>query len=104
MPEEIISRSVPPALKSITDFSFKKIEKMSLDNGIPVYFLNAGVQDVVKVELVFINPAFQPAQPLLHGAANRLMSEGTSRHTAQQLAEMVDYYGAYYETEQSADT
>src|SRR5215218_5328211 len=103
MSDEILSRTLPPALKSITDFSFRHVEKAMLDNGIPVYFLNAGVQEVVKVELIFRNPAFDVNQPLMYSAANRLMSEGTSAHTAQQLAEMVDYYGSYYETEQSAD-
>ena len=58
MSEEMLSRTVPPALQSITDFSFKHIEKTLLDNGIPVYVLNAGVQEVVKVELIFKNPAF----------------------------------------------
>lgn len=103
MSAEIISRTTPPALKSITDFSFRHIEKTNLDNGIPVYFMDAGVQDVVKVEFLFSNPAFNRDQPLLHNAANRLLSEGTSKHNAQQLAEMVDYYGSYYETEQSTD-
>ena len=74
-----------------------------LDNGIPVYFLNAGVQEVVKVELIFRNPSFDANQPLMYSAANRLMGEGTSAHSAQQIAEMIDYYGSYYETEQSAD-
>ena len=41
--------------------------------------------------------------PLLHSAANRLLSEGTSKHSALELAEMIDYYGAYYEDEQSSD-
>jgi len=103
MSEDILSRTLPPPLQSITDFSFRHVEKTMLDNGIPVYFLNAGVQEVVKVELIFRNPVFDPAQPLMHSAANRLMSEGTSSHSAQQLAEMVDYYGSYYETDQSAD-
>jgi len=103
MAQELISRNIPPALKSITDFSFRHIERTMLDNGIPVYFMNAGVQEVIKLELIFRNPTFNPAQPLLYNAANRLMSEGTSKHSAQQLAEMVDYFGAYYETEQSTD-
>ncbi|CAN5488230.1 pitrilysin family protein [soil metagenome] len=103
MSEEILSRSNPPSLQQIEDFSFQHVEKRKLDNGIPVFIMNAGVQDVLKAELIFTNPAFNPAQPLLHSAVNRLMSEGTSRHNAQQLAEMVDYYGAYYETEQSTD-
>ncbi len=103
MSEPIISRLQPPPLQHITDFSFKHVEKSTLDNGIPVYVLNAGIQDVLRVELIFRNPAFNPLQPLLHSAANRLLSEGTSKHNAQQLAEMVDYFGAYYETDQSSD-
>ncbi len=103
MSENIAIRTQAPPLKHITDFSFRHVEKTKLDNGIPVYTLNAGVQDVIRVELIFRNPAFDSAQPLMHSAANRLLNEGSSKHTAQQLAEMVDYYGAYYENEQSND-
>ena len=30
-----------------------KAEKRLLSNGIPVYFVNAGTQDVVKIDFVF---------------------------------------------------
>src|SRR3569832_1906715 len=87
----------------IEKISIQEIEKAQLDNGIPLYYLNAGFQDVVKVELIFPNSAFNPKEPLLNTATNRLLSEGTTKHTAQQLAEMFDNYGAFYETSQSAD-
>ena len=103
MSESSLNRIQAPALKSITDFAMKQVEIISLDNGIPVYVLDAGVEDVLKVEFIFRNPAFNPTQPLLHSAANKLLSEGTSRYNSRQLAEMVDYYGAHYETEQSQD-
>ena len=47
--------------------------------------------------------SFNASNPLLHSAANRMLSDGTAKYTAQQLADGVDYYGAFYETEENAD-
>src|SRR5436189_6431649 len=98
-----ISRNTPPQLQPIENISIKQIEKTALDNGIPVYVMNAGTQEVVNVEMIFMNPTFNVKEPLLASATNRLLSEGTSKHNARKLADMVDYYGAFYETHQSAD-
>jgi zinc protease len=94
---------MPPSTKAIDKILIQEVEKGNLDNGIPVYWLNAGFQDVVKVELIFPNAAFNAKEPLLNSATNRLLSEGTKKHSAQQIAEMIDYFGAFYETTQSAD-
>src|SRR4051812_1607519 len=98
-----LDRNTPPPSKPIENISIPEVKKISLDNGIPLYSLNAGLQDVVKVELIFPNAYFNPAEPLLPSSTNRLLAEGTSKHTAQQLAEMVDDFGAFYETSQSSD-
>src|ERR1043166_6730265 len=98
-----ISRTTPPLLQPIQDISIKQIEKTALDNGIPVYIMNAGTQEVLSIELIFMNPKFNINEPLLANATNRLLSEGTSKHNARQLADMVDYYGSFYETSQSSD-
>ena len=101
--QSTLSRTTPPSLQPIKNISIKQIEKSSLDNGIPVYIMNAGTQEVINVELIFMNPSFNVKEPLLANATNRLLSEGTSKHNARQLADMVDYYGSFYETSQSAD-
>src|SRR5256885_3914355 len=66
----------------------------------PYTTLFRSFQDVVKVELIFPNAYWNPQEPLLTSSANRLLNEGTSKHTAQQLAEMIDDFGAFYETSQ----
>src|SRR6185436_6538849 len=98
--QDIIDRKIQPPLQDIREVLVQQVEKKKLDNGIPLYTLNAGVQEVVKVELIFKNPKFRREQPLLFSSANRLLNEGTGKYNAQQLAEMMDYYGSFYESEQ----
>ncbi len=98
-----IDRTTPPPTTDIGEFVLLPVKTHKLDNGIPVYTVDGSMQDVVKVELIFMNPEFNQGQPLLHSSVNRLLSEGTSQHTAQQLAEMIDYFGSFYETEQTTD-
>ena len=60
-----------------------KAKKYILDNGIPVYAINAGFQDLVKIELIFFNEGFDVKQPLLSSATNRMLADGTyTIHTA----------------------
>ncbi len=101
--QHIVDRKKQPKLKSIEKIDIKRVEDYRLDNGIPVYYINAGFQDLVKIELVFRNLAYDPSKPLLSSATNRMLAEGTRRHTALQLADMIDYYGAFYSTEESVD-
>ena len=77
-------------------------EKFTLDNGIKVYSVNAGTQDVLKIEFVFTDKSTSHDSVVLT-AANRLIREGTSKHTALEISEMLDFYGAYLETESNTD-
>src|SRR5260221_487568 len=77
-------------------------EKFTLDNGIAVYSVSAGTQDVLKIEFVFTDRSTSH-NSLLLTAANKLIREGTAKHSAQEISEMLDFYGAYLETESSPD-
>jgi len=101
--EQLLDRSIPPLIKLQDEFDIRHADKAVLDNGISLYSVSAGFQDVIRVEFIFTNPQFNPEKPLTVNATNRLLGEGTSKHNAQQLADMVDYYGSFYETDQSAD-
>jgi len=96
-------RKSQPELIEIGAVDIQEAKPYKLDNGVPVYYINSGFQDLVKVELLFLNRTFDPTNGLLHSATNRMLGEGTSKHNAQQLADGVDYYGAFYETEENAD-
>lgn len=98
-----IDRTTPPASLDIGDIQIRQADKSMLDNGIPVYTVNAGFQDLVRIELIFFNTGYDVDQPLAMTATNRMLSEGSSKHTGQQLSGMIDGTGAFYETEESAD-
>jgi zinc protease len=101
---QTIDRKNAPEPKEIGDIKIQEVEMSCLRNGIPVYSVNAGFQDLVKIEFLFLHDdSFDPDQPIIDSATNRMLSEGTSKYNAQQLAEMVDNFGAFYETEESSD-
>ncbi len=70
-----------------------KIEQRALSNGIPLHVVNAGTQDVVRVSLVFEAGTCYQAQKLVASATLALMSEGTQRLSAAQVAEALSAKG-----------
>ena len=66
-----------------------------LSNGIPVHFVNAGTQDVVKIDFIFeAGTWFQPAN-LVASLCNSMLEEGSQNYTAAGIAEKFDFYGAH---------
>ena len=90
-------RKVAPPIKDAVEFNLqlKPYEYFTLDNGVPVYTINAGTQDVLQVELVFYaGNWFEPARSVA-SATNFMLKNGTGKRTAFQLNEYFEYYGAY---------
>jgi predicted Zn-dependent peptidase len=97
-------RTTAPSATQVRNLTVQPAASFLLDNGIPVYSVNAGFQDLVRIEFLFGNRSFDPESPLLNITSNRLITEGTHRHSALELAEMIDDVGAFLETEESADS
>lgn len=101
--EDIIpERTRVPEMSLPEKIIIPEAEKFTLDNGIKVYSVNAGAQDVMKIEFVFTDKSASH-DSLLVTAANKLIREGTAQHTALEISEMLDFYGAYLETESNPD-
>ncbi|WP_462317539.1 M16 family metallopeptidase [Marinilabilia sp.] len=84
-----------PEFKTIDKIDFLPVEKTALDNEVPVYTLRAGSQDVTKIDIQFPAGAVQAGIPLVASTTANLMQEGTEEKTSMQISEMVDFYGAY---------
>lgn len=88
-------KTAPPIHDAVTfDFSLPEIHQEELSNGIPFYWLNAGVQDVVEIDWVFPAGMWQESK---HGVANTtaaLLKSGTSKRTAHEINEALEFYGA----------
>ncbi len=100
---EIIDRKISPAFKTIDRIEMIHASEKKLDNAIPVYAINAGSQDLIKIEFLFSAGMFQQKQALQAATVNSMLEEGTSKMTASQIADAVDYYGAFLETSVSQD-
>lgn len=100
---DIINRKVVPHFGEINKIEIPPHEFFNLDNSTPVYVVNAGTQDLVKIEFIFpAGPVFE-GKPLLASATNVMLNEGTSKHSGAEIADMIDNYGAYFQTEHSDD-
>jgi len=70
-------------------------EKTRLDNGIPVYSLRAGTQDVCKIDFIFEAGSWQQTNQLEAALCNAMLQEGSRLYSAPRIAEIFDFHGAY---------
>lgn len=91
----MIDRTQPPVYHPVAGFELIHPRRITFSNGIPVFVFNGGQQDVVRVEWIFGNVIAQRTQTLLNMCASELLLEGTSGYSSAQLAERIDFHGAF---------
>ncbi|MCC7523824.1 MAG: insulinase family protein [Chitinophagaceae bacterium] len=91
------NRQVAPEIKDAINYTLelKPYQKYSLQNGIVVYAIDAGAEEVVQIELVFKAGNWFEQQNLVASATNHLLKNGTSTKDAFQINEHFEYYGSY---------
>ncbi|MCX6197996.1 MAG: pitrilysin family protein [Bacteroidetes bacterium] len=99
-----MNRQLAPEINLIDSITFPNVEQLKLDNGVPVYLLNEGVQDVVKIELMFKAGKWFESKNLIADFTNRMLREGTKNYSAKQIADTFDYYGANFNTSSGFET
>lgn len=92
----MLNRTQAPPIVDATEYKLKlkPYELFYLDNGVPVYTIDAGAQDVLQVDMVFYAGNFFEEKVGVAGATNFLLKNGTTTRTAFQLNETFDYFGA----------
>ncbi|MFN8285452.1 MAG: pitrilysin family protein [Chitinophagales bacterium] len=88
-----MNRAIEPPINTITEISLPSVDVRTLDNGVPVYMINAGGQEVVKLELLFKAGKWYEEKNLVADLTNRMLREGAAGKTAKQIADVFDYYG-----------
>ena len=93
----MLNRTIAPPIVVAVDFQLhlKKAERYQLKNGVEVYAINAGAEEVISLEWVFYAGNWQEDQNLVAATANFLLRNGTSTKTAFQINEHFEYYGSY---------
>ncbi len=99
----ILDRTTPPPIRQLSEFSIALPERRVMKNGMPLNIINAGTEDVVRFDLLIGGGQWHQEQPLQAMFTNRMLREGTGRMTSAQIAEKLDYYGAWLELSSSVN-
>jgi predicted Zn-dependent peptidase len=99
-----LNRTQPPALQELTFIELPAIQFVRLPNEIPAYIINTGQQDVLKLEFIFKAGRWNEPARGVAMAVSSLLKDGTSKHTALEIAELIEFYGATLNTQAHIDT
>ena len=99
----MLDRTTPPSIRSMENFSFVCPERRQMKNGISLNIIQAGSEDVVRLDILIKGGQWHQTQPLQALFTNRMLREGTLSMSSSQIAEKLDYYGAWLELSSSVN-
>ena len=98
-----MDRTIQPEIQPLKNFHIQTPVRTTLPNGIPLAVINAGEQEVVRMDVLFSGGRWQQSQKLQALFTNRMLREGTTKYTAATIAEKLDYYGSWLELSSSSE-
>lgn len=96
-------RSVAPAINQIEQVPIPQALYSCLDNGIPLYYVNAGKQPVMRLEIIFPAGKLFEKHPGASYFTGKMLTEGTRSHSAPEIASFFDQLGAHVEVTSGFD-
>jgi len=99
----MLDRSIAPAAYPVEKVLFPSPSLYTLSNGIQVWVVSAGEQDVFKFELSTKAGAIHSSLAGLAGMTASLMKRGTMSHSAQEIHQAFDFFGAFWDIQASLD-
>jgi zinc protease len=89
-----LQRTQPPTFP-VTIESIPDARTIFLNNKIPVYFIEGGTEEIMRIEFIFMAGQVKEYMPLLASTTNMMLVEGTQNYSSEKLNEKLDYYGAF---------
>lgn len=91
----MLNRTIQPDVHPIEQIDILRAKKHLLSNGIPVHYIDAGTQDVVKIDFIFDAGTWVQPANMIASTCNSMLEEGSKNYKAAEIAEKFDFYGAY---------
>ena len=99
----MIDRTLAPAFKQVENIELIKAKPYVLNNGIKTFVVSGGEQEIIQIEFIFNNVNWNEQMPLQTFATNTLLNDGTSKLSSSEIAEKIDYCGAFLKTDYGYD-
>lgn len=98
-----LNRTIQPEIHPIEKINYLTNESFKLSNGIDVYSMNYGNQDVTRIEVAFEAGSYFTTKKLVSGFTASMISEGSKHKDSALIAEIIDSQGAYLEINADKD-
>jgi len=98
-----IDRNIAPKIKDIENLNIRQPQVKKLSNGVEVFSFDVSDQDFVKIELNFDAGSAYSNKAMIASVTNKLLTEGTKRHSSVEIANIIDSYGGFFETSITKD-
>jgi predicted Zn-dependent peptidase len=92
-----------PKIFEVREIPLPPVEVSYLDNGIPVYTVNTGKLDAIRLEIIFTVGRPHELKTTVARATSALLKEGSLYKSSAQIAEHFDFYGGSLSTPFSLD-
>lgn len=90
-----LDRKRAPLARQVEEVNFPEVEFYTLKNGIPVYLMNFGTQDIIKMDVVMEAGQWFSENILTASFCNRMLIEGSQNYSNAEIAEKIDYLGTF---------
>ncbi len=87
-------REQPPVLP-VGNVKIPEAQAIKLINGIPVFLIESGTEDIIRLEFTFIAGQVREKSALIASTTNMMLTEGSEYHKAEEINRMLDFYGAF---------
>ena len=86
---------IQPPVFPIEKVVIPEVKSLTLNNGVPVYLIEAGTEDIMRLEFTFRAGQVREHLPMLASTTNMMLSEGSQNYSSEELSRLLDYYGAF---------
>ncbi|KAB2916563.1 MAG: insulinase family protein [Bacteroidetes bacterium] len=91
----MLDRTKAPAMQQVENIHFLNPELFTLDNGVIVYALKGGEQEIIKTDFVLDAGSLLGNNRLVASTASDLLFTGANGKSSEEIANEFDFYGAF---------
>lgn len=88
-------KRIQPPVFPVERVIIPEVKLHNLNNGVPVHLIDAGTEDIMRLEIVFRAGQVREHLPLLSSTTSQMLSEGSQNYSSEELNKLLDYYGAF---------
>lgn len=92
-----------PEINKINSIEVLKPSQYISNKGVSIYSVHTPAQDVVRVSLVFCCGVKYQNKSFISSTTANLLSEGCGNYTSHEVAQLLDFYGIYYDVSVDRD-